>query len=53
MNARYSLSRNRYVFVFLLFSKYIYFLTQLFIKLDNYVFMVDISGNITWKTTFL
>ena len=53
MNFRYSLSRNRYVFVFFYYFQNIYFLTQLFIKLDNYVFMVDISGNITWKTTFL
>lgn len=39
-------------FVFYYFQN-IYFLTQSFIKLNNYVFMVDISGNITWKTTFL
>ena len=37
---------------FTIFKIYI-FLTQSFIKLNNYVFMVDISGNITWKTTFL
>ena len=53
MNARYSLSRNRYVFCFFTIFKIYIFLTQLFIKLNNYVFMVDISGNITWKTTFL
>ena len=41
------------MFLFFYYFQNIYFLTQLFIKLDNYVFMVDISGNITWKTTFL